>query len=124
MHFLRRRRRLVYHLQAGILDVSGHPAGQQAAILWALSCGVPPTHWGCVAVDITPHHPRHWPERVIFGNQKPSKQIESLGQDVFSRSGQPVAFTLTEGTFLTLPPSSLTVVIPPLIAVICVEVNT
>ena len=69
-------------------------------------------------MDITPHHPRHWPERVIFGNQKPSKQIESLGQDVFSRSGQPVAFTLTEGTFLTLPPSSLTVVIPPLIAVI------
>ena len=75
-------------------------------------------------MDITPHHPRHWPERVIFGNQKPSKQIESLGQDVLSKSGQPVAFTLTEGTFLTLPPSSLTVVIPPLIAVICVEVNT
>ena len=105
MHFLRRRRRLVYHLQAGILDVSGHPAGQQAAILWALSCGVPPTHWGCVAVDITPHHPMHCPERVIFGNQKPSKQIESLGQDTLSRSGQPVALTLTEGTFLTLPPS-------------------
>ena len=32
-------------MQAGILEVSGHPAGQQAAILWALSCGVPPTHW-------------------------------------------------------------------------------
>ena len=51
-------------------------------------------------MDITPHHPRHWPERVIFGNQKPSKQIESLGQDVLSRSGQPDAFTLAEGTFL------------------------
>ena len=90
VHFLRPRQSrsgaaaAQYHLQAGILDVSGHPAGQQAAILWALSCGVPPTHWGCVAVDITPHHPRHWPERVIFGNQKPSKQIESLGQDVLS----------------------------------------
>ena len=49
---------------------------------------------------------------------------DSLGQDTLSRSGQPDAFTLAEGTFLTLPPSSLTVVIPPLIAVICVEINT
>ena len=42
-----------------------------------------------------------------------------------SMSGQPDAFTLTDGTFLTLPPSSiLTLVIPPSIAMICVEVNT
>ena len=81
-------------------------------------------HWDCVGLAITPHQPKHWPVRDISGNQIPSKQIVSLGQGVLSRSGQPDAFTLTEGTFLTLPPSSLTVVIPPLIAVICVEVNT
>ena len=22
-------------------------------------------HWACVAVDDTPHQPKHWPERVV-----------------------------------------------------------
>ena len=89
-------------------------------------------HWACVAVDDTPHQPKHWPERVVSNaNLHPQYALQQIGfvQSCLSSkesrsSGQPNAFTLTDGTFLTLPPSSiLTLVIPPSIAMICVEVN-
>ena len=82
-------------------------------------------HWACVAVDDTPHQPKHWPERVVSNaNLHPQYALQQIGfvQSCLSSkesrsSGQPNAFTLTDGTFLTLPPSSiLTLVIPPSIA--------
>ena len=90
----------------------------------------PTMHLACVASDDTPHQPEHNFVRVIpyinspfFTNGMPSMQIGFV-QACFSGSiaGQPDAFTLTEGTFLTVLgttlPSISIVLVPPLIAMI------
>ena len=80
-------------------------------------------HLACVGEDDTPHQPKHWPERVVSNaNLHPQYALQQIGfvQSCLSRArsmsssivGQPVAFTLTEGTFLTMPLSSMRPVQP------------
>ena len=39
-------------------------------------------HWACVAVDDTPHQPKHWPERVVPNANLGNRLVPLLADDV------------------------------------------
>ena len=109
MHFLRPRQSragLVQNLHFGKPALLHWNPAQHASSFCFTSS--PPMHvvpW----ISVTPHQPAHNFVRVIsninspfFTNGMPSMQIGFVQAFLSGFPGQPDAFTLTEGTFLTV----------------------